>query len=812
MHVVQCGLHNIKTVLVALAHHCVVVGSDRCIVILSSSSECHQLWRSVKRPFTLVSFLHRLLLATISAKQVKTRQMIASVTPPVTPNSGLQQQLLPLQQETDKQHQQLQLQLKAATDQLAVVKAELVAAASELAAARTAASQQAVLLQQRSHELQEMHDSLLRQESGYQAEVDALQERLLDAEGQLAKLSAVLPGGWRRGTNAVGAAAAGTPASMSMPGPARAADVAEANQSVSETGNPAVAAYGSPPKLALQLTPSLSLQTPDQAAAAQYKSWLRESQAALMAAQEDLMNQERQIKQLERQLQQMQQRHHHQEGPQQDQGQQEDTDDAVIARMPQHWQEEGQGPESLKPHSQQHILDLQAALDEAHSATQAAQAVADAMRSERDSLRVELSQLSQQVQSAVAARAEAVAALAAAQHAGELYRDQIQQLTSQVSTHGADEDAAARPDASDSSSDAAAAAVKTATAEAELLEARETAAAALAAVAELQQQLQQMQEQQREFGKQSVAAASVTDQQGHSQRQLAHVPAEQPVDQSEQQQQLQEQPEGSVEYQLLRATSVNQALQSELVDTKQRLLLLLQLIKRAATQAGRQQQLPAELAELADAACTAATQFVAADDGSTGGDDGAFDVACLLQVVSGLQQRYCCSQEHHQLLLRGKEMQFLLENALQQVHLIKAAGSDFGCSCPSEAEYQLLAGGLDDTAKQHTPAAAAVAPLPAVTAAADMPIVDQAHDNLLSGLEHFITAAPAALTYQMPGSCSNDALRDSAGYGAAGSRLGFAVADEGLGYDGLDGSWWATSTIGNTTAEDLPAFLLPKAE
>ncbi|KAF6262940.1 hypothetical protein COO60DRAFT_1699066 [Scenedesmus sp. NREL 46B-D3] len=313
--------------------------------------------------------------------------------------------------------------------------------------------------------------------------------------------------------------------------------------------------------------------------------------------------------------------------------------------------------------------------------------------------------------------------------------------------------------ADDANAAAAAAAERAAAAEAELIGARAAAESAAAEVAELQQQLQEQAAaaaaaavSSREHAGSNAAADGarvdaakprLSDMQGsvepspqQEEAQDISCAAGRTQDLSGQQtQQLQKkqrqqqgggEAEGSVGFELLMAVSEKQAVQEELADTKQRLLLLLQLVKNAAAASpgghGKQlQQLPAELAELLEepAATTGGGAGLEASwdgDAATSADgDAADEAGALLQLASGLEARYCRSEHLQQVLLRGKEMQFLLENALQQVHLIKAAAGVTSCACPSEQEYQQLgAAGRAAAGKSCSPAAAQ----PAAAAAA----------------------------------------------------------------------------------------------
>jgi hypothetical protein len=331
--------------------------------------------------------------------------------------------------------------------------------------------------------------------------------------------------------------------------------------------------------------------------------------------------------------------------------------------------------------------------------------------------------------------------------------------------------------------------------------------------------------------------------------------------QQQQQQQDVGEAEGSVGFELLKAVSEKQALQEELADTKQRLLLLLQLVKKAAaaassSQQGKQQrQLPAELACLLEEPAASSNGDAAATAADAGGTD---EMGALLQLVSGLESRYCRSENLQQLLLRGKEVQLLLENALQQVHLLKAAAGVTSCACPSDQEYRQLGAAARFAAgksSSNTAAAGAAAvstnappPAAAATHATPMAGVGSAVDNggssmglgetwdqpihdgvgqVSAGLDPRVLTAggaepdPFDLLLQPPqqqqqqgaaagagayvgSSCSSDVLRVGATVGS-----GHGVLDEGLSYDGLEGAWWNKSSVESVT--DLPDFLIKKS-
>lgn len=759
-----------------------------------------------------------------------------------------------------QEHEQLQQQIKQLTEQLAATRSELVAARSELAQARASEVKQAEVLQSREQELTELKDSMIHSESGYHTEISNLQEKLLEAEGQLAQLSAELPGGRRKSNELLGSTATATlttATSRSSEGLLDSRDVQSAMPEVTAleatidgatSSGPSGGPFDSPmrqaPQHGLPVSPSLTLLTPDQAAAAQLKGWLRESQAALMEAQEDLMEREREIKQLKHQLQQLthQQQQQQQEGPQQQE--EEDSQAPAEVSMLYVGQSLQQGGQEVASVQQQRSEELRSDVEEASAAAADACSERDSLRVELHALQAELSELREQSVVLTAARDEALLLLEQTQQVVQRLQQEKQQSDASGNLAG---QLAAVDQKSGAEDDAAAERLEAA--ERELKEARQTAAAALAEVAQLQQQLQQSQQHQQATAADLPAsrdtAGSPLSQ--ATEGEAAGVTAGSDTEQPQQ---------GSLPYQLLLTSSQNQALQAELADTKQRLLLLLKLVKKAAAAVtaagttGEALQLPAELKELVPDT-TAAASTAAAEDGVV--DDA--DVASLLQLVTGLEQRYCSTAEQQQLLMRSREMQFLLENALQQVHMIKTAGSSVGCSCPSEQEYQQLAA-KDAAAKCNASetASSSVAPMHGVVqepvehpaAAASGQALPQkvrfaaAEDDLLAGLEQYGPLSQATAAAAMPGSppaaaaavsqglvsqdpwspitaagipssCSSGARVGYSGGAGAGSQVGFTVVDEGLGYDGFDGSWWAKSSIGNTTTDDLPSFLIPKS-
>jgi hypothetical protein len=366
--------------------------------------------------------------------------------------------------------------------------------------------------------------------------------------------------------------------------------------------------------------------------------------------------------------------------------------------------------------------------------------------------------------------------------------------------------------------------------------------------------------------------ASPDSVQGAAEGTTAEQP-QQPQTEQQQQQGIREE-EGSVGFELLKAASEKQALQHELADTKQRLLLLLQLVKKAAAAAAassslgkqkQQQQLPAELAGLLEEPGDSSDVQAGSNGNAAAGSadaDALGEVGVLLQLASGLEARYCRPEHLQQLLLRGKEMQFLLENTLQQVHLIKAAAGVASCACPSEQEYQQLRaaaraaegkGSSDsaaafavpvgqpglglvpgaDNATQAGAGAAAAAAAPEQSSSVglaeqwDQPMHDgvgqvsagaDARPLTVGGAEpdafdllQLQQQQPAAAAGNGGGaggyvgsSCSSDVLRVGAAVGS-----GHNVLDEGLSYDGLEGAWWNKSSVESVT--ELPDFLIKKS-
>ncbi|KAF6262941.1 hypothetical protein COO60DRAFT_555718 [Scenedesmus sp. NREL 46B-D3] len=130
----------------------------------------------------------RLLLATISAKQVKTRQLLAGIS--AAHAASTQQQQQQPEQQLQQAQQQLQQQLTDSRSELAVVRSELEAAQAELQQLKAAEAEQA--------EVRFLHDAEMQQlrasEQQAHAEVQGLQDKLLEAEEALSRLSASLPG------------------------------------------------------------------------------------------------------------------------------------------------------------------------------------------------------------------------------------------------------------------------------------------------------------------------------------------------------------------------------------------------------------------------------------------------------------------------------------------------------------------------------------------------------------------------------------------------------------------------------------------
>lgn len=730
---------------------------------------------------------------------------------------------------------------------------------------RKLAAQQAELTQLRDSELQQLRaelKALRKAESRLRAELRERESRLLEAQAALSKLSAELPGSRQLASVLESlsddvSTAVGSSVISTSPADADAADTAD-------SGTPAAAG-------ALPLTPvgstkkqrgskgglgagvggsmgggGLNILTPDQAAAAQYKDWLSASQQALIEAQDELLAREAEIKQLKQQLQQQQGGEQRQQEPQR-----EDTD--------QH------APE--QPHQQQEqeqqLQKLHAALD----AASAAAAERDRLASDLVGLRSELMQLRLQLDEADSARSEAVASLEALQQQQQHQQEEEpmgQQVDAEAAAAAAEQAAAAEAELQEALAAAAKASAEVeslhqqlqqlqkqqlqqqqagqsgslpqANAAADKQAAAQSAAAAAGAeggdvgllqanirIHVLQEELQDTQDSMRVLlqlvRKSAAAAAAAALNNGSTQAAVAAAAAG--ALSGAEQQQLQ--------------GMLSSSAAAECKDT------------------------PA-CKDTPDAVSTAAA---AEGKPAPAAADVRFEFGVLHGLLQKLEYRYSTPKPLQDVMRRGKEMELLLSTALQRVHAIKQEAGGGGCICPTDADYrhpvmaaqsagqqqangtpmhhhqqqhlqqQMHSFALIDTAGGDGFAAG----LHSGDGWLQGPVGDHASGYgavsessvSASGYSSYTQSAGggweswAGQGPTMGGSCSGDALQSFGGNGVGAGAVGGGVGvvagggvgalaplpDERLGYDGLDGAWWASSTIGEHVTE-LPDFLLKK--
>lgn len=813
----------------------------------------------------------------MAAKQVKARKMLADLSSEFstaladTESSGLQQL------------QELTARLQQAHQQVA-------AAQADAEQQRKAAEQQAEHARLREGEVQELRaelKALRKSESRYRREVQDLHERLLEAEAALSRLSGALPG--------AGKAAAPSMESMSDDGSAAPSPSVHTGDSPMLAEAAAAAGGGAQPHTPARLgkagsqglgagvggTPStVNVMTPDQAAAAQLRSWLSASQAALIEAQDVVLARESEIKQLQEQVKQLKR---------QQLGENQELSGAAAAA----------DAEELKQQESEELQELRAA-------AAAASVEREELTSELHSLRDELSQLKVQLAAADDARSDAVATLAALQEQQQQQASAAEQPNHQqekvVEQQQQQQQLAPEFDAAA----AAAAAERAVAAEAELQKALAAAAEAAAEVEALQQQLKRLQQEQA-----AQPLPSVASQEG-----LAVAAAADGGSGTH----------ASADVGVLQANSRIQVLQDELQDTQENMRLLLTLMKKCAAaaagaalkarttdvasmsaaaaaalsvdehqQLGQMLSSSTSLDETKDAAPTPDAVSTAADASSEGKHaataaagagslaDARYELGWLHGLLHKLECRYTTPKHLQECLLRNREMEQMLCNAKQLVHDLKAEARGGPCVCPPEEAYlppvkapasntaagqpavnhqqqqQLAMSGVHAGEQLQQQQRVGVPPINAVAAAAEAYDASGLHSGWLQGSSGSGGAAAAegygatddgstsaggcssyaasggweswrsvsggggAVGTPFGGTCSGDALRalstNSSGAGAAVGSSSFdggatgagggslaPLADENLGYDGLDGAWWAKSSIDQPVTE-LPDFL-----
>jgi len=863
----------------------------------------------------------RLLLATVAAKQVKARKMLADLSTEFTTaladseTTGLQQL------------QELTARLQQAHQQVA-------AAQADAEQQRKAAAQQAELTQLRENELKALRaelKALRKTEARHRAELHSLHERLLEKEAAVSRLSGALPGASKSAaapvesmsddssavadsTAAEAAVDAGEVSSREAAGGLFATPVSSRQHSRTSQG--AGAGVGGS-------MGGVSIMTPDQAAAAELRSWLSATQTALMETEERALAREAEVRQLKEQIKQLKQ----QQQPPQD-GQQQDQE-----------QQELENQQLQQPQEQEQLEELQAAVDASAAAAAAASSERDVLSSELSDLRAELAALKSQLDAADSARSAAIAALEEQQRVQQQAQAAAQEEPQQQSSSEADAVAAV------------AAAERASAAEAELQKALAAAAEAAAEVESLQQQLKVLQQQAAQpaspeapaaltaGAEESMAGPSTPDQAtataegssdgssnvagvGSSEQQMlsskhslssaaaaAAAPDAGPAAAAAEGQGT------SPGFELLQANSRIHVLQEELHDTQDSMRLLLKLVKKCASSAAgaalkyvdatamsaaaasalsgdEQQQLHRMLSGVSDASAgqgqapdAVSTAPVEPKSAAAAAADVRLELGLLHGLLHKLECRYSTPKHLQDAILRGREMEHLLCTALQQVHAIKAEARGGPCACPSEQDYlhpvkaavpalstaaAAAAGGAPDAGLlEDDPAAAAggalqqqqqqqqqqefvMEGLPGVDGPAEAEAGFEAATHsgngwLQSGAgEGYGMASESSLSaggyssYEasgvwegwqtsgggaaLGGSCGGDAMRGfSSNSGAgqtAGSSFGGAaaaagggglapLADENLGYDGLEGAWWAKSAIDQPVTE-LPDFLVKK--
>jgi hypothetical protein len=677
----------------------------------------------------------RLLLATVSAKQQRARAMLS----------------------------ELQMHRSNGSDahETSVLQAEL-------ERARAAVSTSAALVARREAELRDAREGA----AAAQAETAELQQRLLDAEVKLAHLSASLPGGrWQgsgdinypSGGNESSGHQGGTEVAQTSDGDAKDASHTWAIASAAAAAGGAGAGSGpvTPPARGGSSTAAAGagLMTPDQAAAAQLRGWLAQSQAALMEAQEELNAREAELRELRRTL-----------AAAVGGSSKNDSSSVVVDGMV------SPCPSAAPSEPAQRVAEQQdAEAREGEGAVREAVYLRSEMGESRERLREARAEAQAARDAAVAAQAVAdeVQRLAAQQQLQQqadlqAVQDKLQKTQAELEAvqrgqHMQDESSSLHevPDA---------AGLRLLAAEEELRAARADAAAAALEVEVLRKQQQQQQPLLHEKADMGVSDSSS----GRSEE-------------------------------LLRTVTEKEALEVELADTRSRLLLLLQLVRRAA---GRDaaHRLPAELASLmvtdggACEECPSDTLQVA--EATLGWSDTAPDAACLSALVLGLEERHSRPAQLQLLQRRGRELQAVLEHALVTVHSLKAAAGGGGCAWPtSEAAGGHTIYPRSSTCTDGAQAATAPPTLQAPPSPLPPPPPPQQQQQP-TGLA---PAAPA------PQHLYWGAAADTAGSTApVSSIVQYEVRDEGLSYDGLDGAWWNTSAVDPVT--EIPDFLLLKRD
>jgi hypothetical protein len=607
----------------------------------------------------------------------------------------------------------------------------------------------------------------------------------------------------------------------------------------------------------------LNIMTPDQAAAAQYKEWLSASQQALIEAQDELLAREAEIKQLKQQLQQQQQcsepqqqedgdmqalkqprQDHHQQEAQQEQEDQLQKLRAAVNAAAAERDRLASDFDGLRSE----LMQLRLQLEEADSARSSAVASLEALQQQQQQQGEEQSK-EQQVDAeaaaaaaerAAAAEAELQAALSAAAKASaevESLHQQLQQLQDKQQQQEQQAGQPGSPSAANAAVDKQALAQSTAApatqgGDVELLQAN-------IRIHVLQEELEDTQDSMRvllQLVRKSAAAAAAAVLQNGSTHAAVAAAAAGALSGAEQQQ-LQDMLSPSAAAVECKETSAckdtadvfsTEAVEGNLAaaaaDARFEFGVLHGLLQKLECRYSTPKSLQDVMrrGREMDLLLSTALQRVHAIKQEAGGggcicpteDDYRHPVraaqlapAATAAAASAGQQKANGSPMHHQ----------QQQQPLHSFALVDTAGGMMQGEDGFEAGLHSGDGWLQGAVADHASGYGAVSES-SVSASGYSSYTQSAGGG---GWDSWAGQGPS-----LGGSCGGDALQSFGGHGMGGPAVGDGVGvlagggvgglaplkDEGMGYDGLDGAWWASSTIGeHERVTELPDFLVKKS-